>query len=397
MATELWLAGHFDPSRVRGASPVTVCQTQIDESPIDTQGDSAGPGPSPEYPGESGPPAGRRMRPRLRTGVTVVIVAAVAYVSYGKREGLGKSVARLGHSHVSWIPIAVLLESVSMATFAFMQQRLVRAGGKRVGIRPMLATTYAANALSVSVPLAGPELGTAFTYRRLKAQGVGGSLATWSLLVGGLVSWVGAVVVLVAGGALSGNAAVTGAAVGGGVLTVAAGAGVRAVVRRPRLPLRLECATTWVIQRVARFLSHPIEDPHETIRVWRKGLQALRLPEMEWGKVGGLGLVNWLADAGVLAISLLAPIPWHTLLLVYGLATVVGSLGITPGGIGLVEGTLCLGLVSTGLPAALALAAVLLYRLVSFWLVMVAGWLVLLYLRLEQPARALSIQGRVAS
>jgi len=63
----------------------------------------------------------------------------------------------------------------------------------------------------------------------------------------------------------------------------------------------------------------------------------------------------------------------------------------------LVEGTLCVGLVSTGVPAALALAAVLLYRLVSFWLVTAVGWLVLLYLRLERPARALSLQGSVSA
>src|ERR1700733_492630 len=173
------------------------------------------------------------MRPRLRTGVTVVTVAAFAYFTYGKRGGLATSVERLSHARVFWIPIAVALESVSMATFAWMQQRLVRAGGKRVRTRPMLATIYAANALSVSVPLAGPELGTAFTYRRLRTQGVGGSLATWCLLVGGLISWVGAIVVLVAGGALSGNAAVTGGAVVGGLLVVAAGVGVRAAVRRP--------------------------------------------------------------------------------------------------------------------------------------------------------------------
>ena len=108
----------------------------------------------------------------------------------------------------------------------------------------------------------------------------------------------------------------------------------------------------------------------------------------EWGKVGGLGLANWLTDIGVLAMSILAlggAVPWRSLLLVYGLATLIGSLGITPGGLGLVEGTLCLGLVSTGVPAALALAAVLLYRLVSFWLVMATGWLVLLWLRLERP------------
>jgi uncharacterized membrane protein YbhN (UPF0104 family) len=55
------------------------------------------------------------------------------------------------------------------------------------------------------------------------------------------------------------------------------------------------------------------------------------------------------------------------------------------------------GLVSTGVPAALALAAVLLYRLVSFWLMTAMGWLVLFYLRLERPTRALSLQGNVSS
>jgi hypothetical protein len=41
------------------------------------------------------------------------------------------------------------------------------------------------------------------------------------------------------------------------------------------------------------------------------------------------------------------------------------------------------------------LAAVLLYRLVSLWLVMATGWLVLLYLRLERHARAASLKGIV--
>ena len=47
-------------------------------------------------------------------------------------------------------------------------------------------------------------------------------------------------------------------------------------------------------------------------------------------------------------------------------------------------------------PAALALAAVLLYRLVSFWLVMATGWLVLLWLRFERLPRVVSISRSVA-
>ena len=149
---------------------------------------------------------------------------------------------------------------------------------------------------------------------------------------------------------------------------------------------------------MSRFLSRPVHDPAAAVNGWVEDLGSLRPSKAEWGTVGGLGLANWLTDIGVLAVSILAlggAVPWRSLLLIYGLATLIGSLGITPGGFGLVEGTLCLGLVSTGLPAALALAAVLLYRLVSFWLVMATGWLVLLWLRFERPPHVVSISGSV--
>jgi len=75
-----------------------------------------------------------------------------------------------------------------MAAFALMLRRLLATGGASVGVRPMLATSLAANALSVSIPLAGPEVATAFTFRRFTRQGADAPLAGWSLLVGGVVS-----------------------------------------------------------------------------------------------------------------------------------------------------------------------------------------------------------------
>jgi putative heme transporter len=330
----------------------------------------------------------------------LVTLGAFVFIIVTKRAALARSLGHLGHPHWSWIPLAVAFELASMGTFALMQRQLLGSGGRLVNRAPMMATILAANALSVSVPVAGPEVGAAFTFRRFKKLGADTPLASWTVLVGGLASWVGGIMVLVAGGALSGNALVTGVAITAALLVVAAGALGRAALGRPLLPPRLERVAAWVVARVARLISRPLDDPHQAIRNWRKGLESLRLSWAEWTKVGGYGLANWLTDAGVLAISILAigaPVPWRALLLVYGLAMVVGSLGITPGGVGLVEGTLCVGLVSTGVPAALALAAVLLYRLVSFWLVTAVGWLVLLYLRLERPARALSLQGSVPS
>jgi putative heme transporter len=101
-------------------------------------------------------------------------------------------------------------------------------------------------------------------------------------------------------------------------------------------------------------------------------------------RVTGLALANWLTDAAVLAVSIHAAgatVPWHLLLLVYGSGIAAQSLNITPGGLGVAEGTLGVALIATGLRAGQALAAVLLYRLASFWLVAFAGWLVLLWPR----------------
>jgi hypothetical protein len=341
----------------------------------------------------------RRGAPLLRGGVSVLTVAAFVVLVLGRRTALTRSLGRIGHPQWSWIALGVLLEASSMATFAMMQRRLLRVGGRRVGTGPMMATILAANALSVSVPVAGPELGAAFTFRRFKDQGADTSLAGWTLLVGGIASWFGAIVVLAAGGVLSGNDVVTGVTIGAALLAVSAGLAVWVGVGRTRLRLVVTRSAAWGIRCVSRFLSRPVQDPAAAVNGWIEGLGSLRPSRAEWGKVGGLGLANWLTDIGVLAMSILAlggAVPWRSLLLIYGLATLIGSLGITPGGLGLVEGTLCLGLVSTGLPAALALAAVLLYRLVSFWLVMAAGWLVLLWLRFERLPHVVSISGSVA-
>ncbi len=341
----------------------------------------------------------RRSAHLVRGGVSVLTVAAFVVLVFGRRTALTRSLGRIGHPQWSWITLGIVLEASSMATFAMMQRRLLRVGGRRVGTAPMMATILAANALSVSVPVAGPELGAAFTFRRFKEQGADTSLAGWTLLVGGIASWFGAIVVLTAGGVVSGNIVVTGVTILAGLLGVFVGLALWVGVGRTRLRLVVARSAAWAIRCVSRLLSRPVHDPAAAVNGWIEGLQSLRPSKAEWGKVGGLGLANWLTDIGVLAMSILAlggAVPWRSLLLIYGLATLIGSLGITPGGLGLVEGTLCLGLVSTGLPAALALAAVLLYRLVSFWLVMATGWLVLLWLRFERLPRVVSISGSVA-
>jgi len=318
---------------------------------------------------------------RAARAVTATIaVAALATAAAIERASIIASFAVLGQLHWLWIPAAIAAEAASMAAFALMLRRLLAAGGASVRIRSILATTLAANALSVSIPLAGPELGTAFTFRRFTRQGADATLAGWSLLAGGVVSLAVGAVVVVGGGLASGNGLVTGFAVPGGVLAVAALLALGVAARRPQVRAWLERPAAWALRHVARLRRWPAEDPAAIIRTSAERLGSLQLAPSGWMTVTGLGMVNWLADAAVLVVSIRAAgglVPWNDLLLVYGSGVAAQSLNVTPGGLGVAEGTLSLGLVATGLHAGQALAAVLLYRLASFWLVALTGWLVL--------------------
>ena len=79
------------------------------------------------------------------------------------------------------------------------------------------------------------------------------------------------------------------------------------------------------------------------------------------------------------------PLPWSGLLLAYGAGT-RGDPAITPGGLGVVEGSITVALVEFGGPQLATVDAVLLYRLVSFWLVLLVGWALCGELALEVRA-----------
>ena len=95
-------------------------------------------------------------------------------------------------------------------------------------------------------------------------------------------------------------------------------------------------------------------------------------------------VLNWTADIACLAAALAAvgaPIPWHGLILAWAAGAGASSLGLTPGGLGVVEAALSLALVAAGLPLGLAVSGVLLYRFVKLWLVLAAGVVTLLVIR----------------
>jgi glycosyltransferase 2 family protein len=67
--------------------------------------------------------------------------------------------------------------------------------------------------------------------------------------------------------------------------------------------------------------------------------------------------------------------------LVYLVGSGIASVAPTPGGIGAIEATMIAGLTSAGMPSATAAAAVILFRLATFWLPLLPGWAAFALLR----------------
>jgi uncharacterized protein (TIRG00374 family) len=318
---------------------------------------------------------------RLQLGLKALVPLGLVALALTQLHLIGSSLLVLAHLNWIWLPVAVELESASIAMLARMQRRLLRAGGASIGLWPMLATTYAGNAMSVSVPVAGSQVGITYAFRRFKKLGVDSTLAGWALLVAGAVSSLASAAILAAGAILSGNdlVAVTGAATG--VLGAVAVAAASVAIRHPRLAPTLERPLIAIVRLTQRVTHRPVGSARDAVLTTLDRLRSLHLTRADWARVLGLAFGNWLADAGVLAVSLIAVgagVPWRGLLFAYGVGAAVGSIGLTPGGLGVVEGALTVALMGVGVRHGYALAAVLLYRFVGFWMVSGVGWLVYL-------------------
>ena len=77
-------------------------------------------------------------------------------------------------------------------------------------------------------------------------------------------------------------------------------------------------------------------------------------------------------------------VPFAKIGFVYLTGSALGSIIPTPGGLGAVEAALTAGLTAAGVPGAVAVSAVLLFRLLTFWLPVPVGWAALNFLERQQ-------------
>lgn len=301
-------------------------------------------------------------------------LAALAFDQLaGHKNELAEAAAALGHLRWGWVLAGVIAEAGSYLSLVQIQRVLLRAGQVKIALGPMTAITLAATAIASSLP-AGTAFAAVFSFRQLHRRGANQTIAGWSLVatfIAGAVTLAflaatGALVARAEGASLDLTGPITGA------LAVAIVLGAIFVQQRA-----LAWAVSAVVGLSRRLTSWPRDRLAARIGQIIVRLTAVRLSAGTVARTLAWALGYWALDCSCLTVSFLAvgaPVPWKGLLLAYGAGQLASSLPITPGGLGVVEGSLTIALVAFGGPAPSTIAAVLLYRLFSFWLILPLGW-----------------------
>jgi uncharacterized membrane protein YbhN (UPF0104 family)/tRNA A-37 threonylcarbamoyl transferase component Bud32 len=307
----------------------------------------------------------RLERIRLRTLATLVASVAAAYLLAGElaRASLASvlrsanwrwGIAALALSAVTYVGAAVSLSGFVAERLSFFRTLLAQLAGSFV----TLVTPAAVG-------------GAALNIRYLQRRKIPAPVAAASVGVSQVVAFVLHILLIVVFAALAGTSAKNPIQPPRWAYFVLAGLVVVALVvfavpaGRRLVRARMSPTLDQVLPRLLEVAQHP--------RQLARG-------------IGGALLLS-LAYIFCLAACVAAfgrSVPVASIGVVYLTGSALGSIIPTPGGIGAVEAALTAGLTAAGLPGAVAVSAVLLFRLVTFWLPVPFGWAALSFLEREK-------------
>lgn len=336
----------------------------------------------------AGPARGLRSSRLPATALSVLLLAGLLYLALPELTGAGKDLVRVSRLHPIWLLTAAAAEAAAWLAYALLVHRLLRTLPKeppslsRV-FRVVLATT----GLSHVVP-GGAAGSMGLGLQLLVLEGVPlaeaglvlGTAAIGSAIVLNVVLWLALLVTIPLAGmhplyvliALLSALALLAAAGLGYLFTTGEQRSQRVVRAVGRRISRIgEARAEAALHRTA-----------EAATSWRSDPPLLRATA-SWAAL------NWLLDAACLWCCFAAfgerlnPV---LLFVAFGIANVLAVIPLTPGGLGVIEVSTAALVVSFGTGSSVAAAAVLSWRLLSFWLPIPFGGIAYLTLVLGRPS-----------
>jgi uncharacterized membrane protein YbhN (UPF0104 family)/tRNA A-37 threonylcarbamoyl transferase component Bud32 len=307
----------------------------------------------------------RLERFRPRTALSIIAGAAAGYFLLSQLSNIDLR-RLLQQAEWGWAGAGVAAAGVTFLAAAMMVIGFVP---ERLPLIRTVLVQLAGSFIKLMAPAA--VTGVAVNTRYLQRSGVRPGLAVASLGASQLTGLIVHVMLLIMFGFSTGTANAESLAPSRTVVVVLLAVAVLAGAAAAVPPVR-----RLVAGRVKKMFSGVVP----------RLLDVLQSPRKVLTGVGGTllltaGFVICL-DASIRAFG--GSIGWTAVVIVFLTGNALGSAAPTPGGLGAVEGALTLGLTVAGLPAGTAASAVLLFRLLTFWLPVLPGWAAFAYLQRKE-------------
>ena len=321
-------------------------------------------------------------RRALARAFKVLATLIVVYFLILNIPGLRNAVDQLSEVKPGLLVLGLVLELLALFCYSLMTRAALGPVGHHMTALHLFRIQLSTRALSSLVP-GGSAAGSALGYRMMVASGVPGPDAGFALDTAGLASavvlnfilWAGLIVSIPLRGVnpVYGTAAIAGIILMGIAVAIIFGL-IEGQERSEK-----------ILRSVARRLRLNEDRAGEAVRHIGGRMQELAADRALLRRLVFWASANWLIDAAALWVFLRAfggSVPLDGLIVAFGLANVLAAIPITPGGLGIVEGTYVPVLVGFGLPRATAVVGVVSYRIAQYWLPILIGGVCYLSLRI---------------
>ena len=313
--------------------------------------------------------------PRVRLVFYAILAIILILVIRSRMDFLREGWQYIRAADYRYLILAIAAIAISIFGMAEVMYVLLRAAGLHVGRRAVNALVLSTNAVSATLP-GGPPISVALIFRQQLKWGASTVIASWYMVVSGVISSsvmavIGLIAIYTLGAQLSVWTLITSL-----ILLVVILVGAHWMSRNPKIMER------WA-HNVARWFNSrrgaPRHRGRKRISETIESLQSVDLPPTKIFFAAWWAFINWSFDWACLLLCLWAvgqhpSIP--ATIIAFLMAKLVGSTQVTPGGFGPVEATLIGALVAVGVPSAPALAATLIFRMISFVLLAAVGWII---------------------
>lgn len=294
-------------------------------------------------------------RVRARSVLTLVCLLAATYLLLPQVGEFHQTLNAARHAELGWLVLALL---VSVGTFMAAALSLSGAVLAPVAFGRTFVTQLASSFGNKITPAGLGGMGVNVRY--LERSGVSKGDAVGAVALNGTVGFVVHIVALVLAAALLGNTGLPHVHLPGGwtlLVAIAVLSSVVGVVLETSFGRKHILLPT---ERTGRDLLAVVRRPTKAVQMFSGAI---------------LVLASYIVALGFALTAFHAHASWLDVTTVYLGGSAVASAAPTPGKVGAVEAALIAGLTGVGVASGPAVAGVLAFRLVTFWLPIIPGYL----------------------